>query len=64
MSNELNQYSCHPIYMFKIQKDITIFACHDILPGVYDFITGSVRKWIIAEKDLILMKNSVFKVLI
>jgi hypothetical protein len=54
MSNELTQYSCHRIYVFKFQKDMTIFVLHHIPPGVYAFNTRGVRKWIIGEKSLIL----------
>jgi hypothetical protein len=54
MSNELNQYSCHRIYMFKIQNDIPTFVYQDTPQGVYGFITLGVRKWIIGEKDIIL----------
>jgi hypothetical protein len=57
MSNELNQYSCHRIYMFNFQNDMIIFVLHDTIPGVYDFNTRGVRKWIIDEKGLILIKE-------
>lgn len=52
MSNELNQYSCHRIYMIKIQKDIAKFVRLDSRLGVYAFSTGGVRKWIIGKKVL------------
>jgi hypothetical protein len=50
MSNELNQYSCHRIYVFKFQNDMTIFVLLNTIPGVYAFNTRGVRKWIINEK--------------
>jgi hypothetical protein len=43
--------------MVKIQKDMTKFVGYEIIPGVYAFNTCGVRKWIIAEKDLILMQE-------
>jgi len=57
MSNELNQYSCHRIYVFKFQNDMSIFVLHIIIPGVYAFNTRGVRKWIIGEKGLILIQE-------
>jgi hypothetical protein len=57
MSNELNQYSCHRIYMINFQNDMTIFVLHDTMPGVYGFNTRGVRKWIIDEKGLILIQE-------
>jgi hypothetical protein len=57
MSNELNQYSCHRTYMFKFQNDMTIFVGNDTVPGVYAFNTQGVRKWIINEKSLFLIRE-------
>jgi hypothetical protein len=58
MSNELNQYSCHRIYIFNLQNDMSIFVLHDTTPVVYAFNTRGVRKWIIDEKGLILIERS------
>ena len=57
MSNELNQYSCHRIYMFNFQKDMIIFMLYETIPGVYAFNTRGVRKWIINEKGLLLIQE-------